>query len=161
MATFLKAGDVISGQEGTATMNVDGVITNMFFVRNLEATFEKNKTEINTLGHRGGQHKTTGWSGSGSMNIFYITSVFRNLALDYAKNGKDVYFDVTIVNEDPTSTVGKQTVVLYNCNLDSVPVAKLDVENTELDEDLDFTFEDFEILDTFKTPELGVRTYGG
>ena len=89
------------------------------------------------------------------MTIYYITSIFRRLAKEYAKTGKDTYFDITIENDDPTSSVGKQTVVLYKCNLDSTILAKLDVDNTELDEDIDFTFEDFDILDSFGNPTLG------
>lgn len=149
---FLRAGDTISGQEGKATANINGIITDMFYLKNLEATFEKTKTEIKTLGKRGTQHKTTGWSGTGSMNIYYVTSAFRKMALKYAKEGKDTYFDITITNEDPTSTVGKQTIVLYNCNLDSIVLAKLDVEADTLDEDVDFTFDDFDILDEFGNP---------
>ena len=70
----------------------------------------------------------------------------------YAKNGKDTYFDLTIVNEDPTSSIGKQTVTLYNCNIDSVILAKLDTDSDSLEEDLDFTFDDFDILDSFGNP---------
>lgn len=152
---YLKAGDIISGREGWATANIDGEIFDMFYIKQLEATMEKNKSGVNVLGHRATQNKTTGWSGSGSMTVYYITSKFRELAQKYARDGVDTYFTITIKNEDPTSTVGKQTVVLYDVNLDSATIAKLDVDNTELDEDYDFTFEDFELLDTFKTPTLG------
>lgn len=149
---FLRAGDTISGQEGKATAKIDGNIQEMFYVKSLEATMEKLKAEIKTLGRRGTQSKANGWSGTGTMNIYYVTSVFRKMALSYAKSGKDTYFDITIVNEDPTSTVGKQTVVLYNCNIDSVILAKLDTEADALDEDIDFTFDDFDILDSFGNP---------
>jgi len=149
---FLRAGDTISGQEGKATAKIDGIITDMFYLKNLEATFEKNKAEIKTLGKRGTQHKTTGWAGSGSMNIYYVTSIFRKMALQYAKTGKDIYFDITVTNEDPTSTIGAQTIVLYNCNLDNTVLAKLDVDADALDEDVDFTFDDFDILDEFGNP---------
>ena len=152
MAGYLHASDIISGQEGKATANINGSIETMFYIKSLEASLEKQKSEIHTLGHRGTQHKTTGWSGSGSMNLYYVSSIFRKLVKDYAKTGKDTYFTITVENDDPTSSIGKQTVVLYNCNLDSVVLAKLDVDNTELDEDIEFTFEDFEILDTFKKP---------
>jgi len=152
---FLQAGDIISGQEGKVTANINGSIEMCAWVKQLTATFEKQKSEIHTLGHRGTQHKSTGWSGTGSMTIYYITSIFRRLAKEYAKTGKDTYFDITIENDDPTSSVGKQTVVLYKCNLDSTILAKLDVDNTELDEDIDFTFEDFDILDSFGNPTLG------
>ena len=72
--------------------------------------------------------------------------------MKYAKEGKDTYFDVTIVNNDPTSTIGKQTVVLYNCNVDSLILAKLNTDAETLDEDIDFTFDDFDILDEFGNP---------
>ena len=149
---FLRAGDTISGQEGKATSVIDGNVQDMFYIKTLEATFDKSKAEVKTLGKRGIQYKGTGWSGSGSMTIYYVTSIFREMALKYAKTGKDTYFNITIVNDDPTSTIGKQTVVLYNCNIDSVILAKLDTDSDTLDEDIDFTFDDFDILDEFGNP---------
>jgi len=149
---FLRAGDTISGQEGKATSVIDGNVQDMFYVKTLEATFEKTKAEVKTLGKRGTQHKGAGWSGAGSMTIYYVTSLFREMALKYAKTGKDTYFNITIVNDDPTSTIGKQTVVLYNCNIDNVVLAKLDTDSDTLDEDIDFTFDDFDILDSFGNP---------
>lgn len=151
---YLRAGDTISGQEGKATAVIDGVVQDLFFVKSLEATFEKNKAEVKTLGHRGVQHKGTGWSGSGSFTMFYVTSLFRKMALKYAKTGQDTYFNITVVNEDAGSTIGKQTVVLYNCNIDSTILAKLDTESDALEEDLDFTFDDFDILDSFGNPVI-------
>jgi len=74
------------------------------------------------------------------------------MAAAFAKTGKDTYFNITIVNDDPTSTVGKQTVVLYNCNIDSVVLARLDTESDVLEDDIDFTFDDFDILDSFGNP---------
>jgi hypothetical protein len=150
--SFLHAADTISGQEGRATANIEGNIQDMFYVKTIEASFTKNKAEIKTLGKRGTQHKGTGWSGEGNMTIYYVTSIFRKMALKYAKTGKDTYFDITLVNDDPTSTVGRQTMVLYNCNLDSTILAKIDTEADALDEDIDFTFDDFDILDEFGNP---------
>lgn len=149
---FLRAGDTISGQEGRATAVIDGNVENLFFIKTLEATFEKTKAEVKTLGHRGVQHKGTGWSGSGSMTLYYVSSLFRKLALKYAKEGKDTYFNATVENNDPTSTIGKQTIVLYNCNIDSTIIAKLDTDSDVLEEDIDFTFDDFDILDSFGQP---------
>jgi hypothetical protein len=151
---FLRAGDTISGQEGKATANIDGNVQDMFFVKSLEATFDKEKVEVKTLGKRGTQHKGVGWSGAGSMTLYYVTTLFRQMALKYAKTGKDTYFDITIINDDPTSTIGKQTVVLYNCNIDSTILAKLDTDSDTLDEDIDFTFDGFDILDSFGNPVI-------
>lgn len=156
---YLKAGDTVSGQEATATMtikNANGTTTieDMFFAKNLEASCEINKTAVKTLGKRGEQHKPNGWTGSGSMDIYYVTSLFRRMAAQYIKTGIPVYFNITVTNEDPASSVGHQTTVLKNCSLDSVVLAKFDVESDVLDESIDFTFDDAEILDEFDTPTL-------
>lgn len=158
--SFLKANDTISGQEAVATMmvkNADGSTTleNMFWAKDLEATAEINKTEVRTLGKRGAQNKPTGWSGSGSLTIYYITSLFRKMALQYIKNGVPVFFDMTITNSDAASSVGAQSIVLKNCSIDSVILAKFDTESDVLDESVEFTFDDAEILEEFVAPTLG------
>lgn len=158
--SYLKAGDTISGQEAAASMLVkapDGStsVENAFWAKNLEATVQVEKTDVYTLGKRGAQHKPNGWSGSGTMTIYYVTSLFRKMALQYIKTGVPAYFDLTVTNNDPGSSVGVQTVILKNCTLDSVIVAKFDVESEVLDESVEFTFDDVDILDEFVNPTLG------
>ena len=65
------------------------------------------------------------------------------------QSGKDSYFDIVVINEDDNAGAGRQTVVLKNCNLDSVVLAKLNVEADNLDEEVSFTFDGAEILDSF------------
>lgn len=149
---MLRAGDTISGSEGKATAIIDGQVVDMFYIKSLEGIMEKQKAEVKTLGKRATQHKTIGWSGSGSMTLYYVTSAFREMALKYANTGQDTNFTITVVNNDPGSTIGKQTSVLYNCNIDSVVIAKLDVDSDSLEEDIDFTFDGFNMLDRFGNP---------
>lgn len=149
---FLRASDTISGQEGRAYARIGSQTEEMFYVKTLEATVEKQKAEVKTLGRRGIQHKATGWSGSGTMTIFYMTSRFRQMMLDYMKTGVDQYFDIEVVNEDPSSTIGAQRVVLKGVNLDSVIMASLDTESEALEEEVSFTFEDVEIAQVFTPP---------
>lgn len=155
MAGFFRAGDAISGQEGRAYATINGRVEEMFYVKTIEATVEKNKAEFKALGRRAVQSKAIGWTGTGSMTIYYATPTFRQMMLDYIKTGKDTYFDMQIVNEDPNSTLGRQTVILRNVNLDSVVMAKLDVDSEFLEEDISFTFDDVEIPDNFAMPTLG------
>lgn len=152
---FMKANDTLSGQEARAYTTIDGQVEEMFYAKNIEATVEKNKADVKTLGNRVTQHKATGWSGSGSMTIYYATSKFRKMMLEYIKNGKDVYFDIQVINEDPTSSLGKQTTVLKNVNLDSIIMAHFDVDSDALEEEISFTFDDVDILDEFNEPTLG------
>ncbi|WP_282938990.1 phage tail tube protein [Paenibacillus sp. RC67] len=153
--SFLKANDTISGQEGRAYATINGQVEEMFYIKKLEGKVEKEKSEVKTLGRRGTQHKAKGWKGSGSMTIYYVTSVFREMMLDYIKKGKDTYFDVQVINEDPSSSVGKQTVVLKGVNLDSVIMALLDTGSDALEEEVSFTFDDVDILDPFGKPIMG------
>ena len=150
--TFLRAGDTISGQEARAIATINGQVIDLFFAKSVEATATKRKSEVRTLGRRGTQNKTVGWSGTGTLNMYYVSSKMRELMLDYIKTGKDVYFTLVVINSDPTSTVGTQTVALYNCNLDATTLAKLDTEADALDESATFTFDDAEMLTKFTNP---------
>ena len=68
----------------------------------------------------------------------------------YMDTGEDVYFEIQISNEDPTSAVGRQTMILMDCNTDGGILAKFDADGDYLDEDMDFTFEDFKMPETFR-----------
>lgn len=149
--TFMKSQDVISGKLGRVYATIDGNIEEMLYVKNIEATIEKQKTEVPVLGKTGVQHKAGGWNGTGSMTIYYATSIFRKMMLDYIKNGRDIYFDLLIENEDPTASIGKQSVVLKGVNLDSITIAKLDVESEILDEEISFTFHDVDMREEFRS----------
>ena len=62
---------------------------------------------------------------------------------------KIIYFDIAITNYDPNSAAGAQTVVLKDCSIDGGILAKFDVDGEFLEEDMDFTFEDFEMPEKF------------
>lgn len=147
--SFMRAEDTISGKHGKAFANINGQNHEMFYLKNLEAKVEKKKTEVPVLGLTGTQHKAGGWSGTGNMTIYYITSMFRRMMIDYAKTGRDTYFDIIIDNEDTTSAAGRQTTILKGVNLNSVIVAKLAVEEEALDEQVDFTFNDIDMPEEF------------
>jgi hypothetical protein len=145
----MRARDTLSAKLAECYVTIDGNRYNFMQAINLEAKFEKNKTEVPILGKTGKGNKATGWSGSGSATFHYNTSVFRELMLQYKKTGEDIYFDIQISNEDPTSAAGRQTVVLVDCNMDGGILAKFDADGDYLDEDMDFTFEDFKIPESF------------
>lgn len=150
MPKTLNSGDTISGREGRAYAKINGNNEELFMVKTIEATVEKAKSEIKAIGRRMTGHKTTGMNGTGSMTLYYLTPLFRSYLKQYKDSGVDLYFDMVIENEDPTSAAGKQTVLLLNCNLDSTVLAKLDGDSDDpMEEDADFTFDDFDILTPF------------
>lgn len=146
----LKSFDPISGKEGVAYAKINGNNEELFFAKTIEATVEKAKSEIKAIGRRMTGHKTTGMSGSGSMTLYYLTPLFRQMVKQYKDTGVDIYFDLVVENNDPSSSAGKQTTLLMDCNLDSVLLTKLDADiDDPLEEDADFTFEDYDILEEF------------
>ena len=149
MATVMKAKDTISGSLAKCFCTIEGNRYNLMQAISLEANFEKNKTEVPILGKTGKGNKATGWKGTGSATFHFNSSIFRMLMKRYKDTGEDVYFDIQVTNEDPTSSVGRQTVILKDCNIDGGLLAKFDADAEYLDEDMDFTFEDFEMPETF------------
>lgn len=146
---ILRAKDTINGTQGTCFAVIDNKRTELMQVKNITATVEKKKTEIPILGVTGKQHKAGGWKGTGKMTVYYVSSIFRSMMLDYIKKGIDTYFEIMVNNEDPTSSTGSQTVLLKGVNLDSIIFTKLDVEKEALEEDMEFTFNDVDLLDKF------------
>lgn len=153
MANVMDSRDAISGSLAECFITIEGNRYNFMQAINLEASIEKNKVEVPILGKTGKGNKATGWSGSGSATFHYNTSIFRELLYRYAKTGQDFYFDMQVTNEDPTSTIGRQTVILKGCNIDGGILAKLDADADYLEEDFDFTFDDFEIPEKFAVLE--------
>lgn len=145
----MNAKDAISASLAECFITIDGTRYNFMQAINLEANFDKTKAKVPILGKTGKGNKSTGWEGSGSATFHYNTSVFRELMLRYKNTGEDVYFDIQVTNEDPTSSVGRQTVILKDCNVDGGILTKFDADADYLDEDIDFTFEDFEMPEKF------------
>ncbi|NFT06839.1 phage portal protein [Clostridium botulinum] len=154
MSNFLNFSDTLSGTEAKGFITVNGRNEELFYAKKLESDAEKTKTTGKTLGSRVEQNKATGWKGTGTLTIYYVTSLFREMMIKYIKTGKDVYFDMTVTNEDATSTVGKQTIVLKKCNFDKVSMAMFDVESEVLEEEMAFTYEDVDLLDKFGKPVI-------
>lgn len=145
----MHAKDTVSASLAECFVTIGDNRYNFMQAISLEASLEKKKTQVPILGKPGKGNKATGWSGSGSATFHYNTSIFRQLLKRYKDTGEDIYFDIQVTNEDPTSSVGRQTVVLKDCNIDGGILAKFDADAEYLDEDMDFTFEDFEMPESF------------
>lgn len=149
MATIMHAKDTVSASLAECYVTIESNRYNFMQAIDLEANFKKSKKEVPILGKTGKGNKATGWKGTGKAKFHYNTSVFRMLMKRYKETGEDVYFDIQVTNEDPTAAVGRQTVVLKDCNIDGGVLAKFDADADYLDEEMDFTFEDFEIPEAF------------
>lgn len=146
----MRAKDSISASLAECFVTIGTRRYNFMQAINFEAKFEKTKSEIPILGKTGKGNKSTGWKGTGSATFHYNTSVFRQMLAQYKDTGEDAYFEIQVSNEDPTSEAGRQTMIFIDCNVDGGILAKFDADSEYLDEDMDFTFEDFKMPEAFK-----------
>lgn len=149
---FLLERDALNGKSGSAVMTVDGENHELFQMKKFNSDAEFQESDFKVVGTTLVQKKTTGVTLTGTMTIYYGSPYFIKLLQDYLKTGKLPYFTLQIVNEDPGTTVGKQTVALYNCKLSKVPVAMLDADSDWLEEEVSFSYTGLEVLDYFNDP---------
>ncbi len=128
---------------------LDGSRINFMQAKNVEAHATKNKVKMPILGQTNKSNKSGGVEYKGKAAFYYNTSIFRALMKKYQDSGEDLYFDMVITNEDATSAVGRQTVILKGCNLDNAIIAKFDAGGDILEDSFDFTFEKFEMPEEF------------
>lgn len=151
MAQTMHSRNAVSAKMAECYITIDGNRYNFMSAINVEVNFEKNKTEVPILGRMNKGHKSTSSSISGSAEFHFNTSIWRELAYRFQETGGDIYFDMQITNEDITaSDIGRQTIILYDCNFDSVTLAAFDADSDDvLTESIDFTAERFEIPEKY------------
>lgn len=150
MSTRMNARDAVSAALAECYVNVDGRRYNFMQAIDVEITAEKIKKEVPILGQVTKGNKSVGLKYKGKAKFHYNMSIFRDLLIRYQDKGEDVYFDMMIVNEDPTSSAGRQTVIAKNCNIDGGLITKFDADGDYLEDEFDFTVERIEMPERFK-----------
>lgn len=150
---LMQGKNSISGSLGRCFMTIEGNRIEFLNVLSVQAKLEKTKKEIAIMGKASKGNKTTGWKGTGTCKLHYNNSRFRELAERYKNTGEDVYFDMVVENDDTSAGVGKQQTILIGCNFNTMILAKIDADSEALDEEFEFTFEDFKIPEKFKDLE--------
>lgn len=155
--SFLLERDALNGKEGKGFMTTaDGRNVEMFAMKKFQTDAEFQESDFKVVGTRLVQKKTTGISLTGSMTIYYGSPEFLKLVQEYLDTGKLPYFTLQITNDDPSSSVGVQTVAYYNVKLQSVPLSILDADTEFLTMDVKFSFTRLEVLSEFVPPaQLG------
>lgn len=147
---IMKGRDTIAAKLAECYITIGSRRYNFMQMIDMEASVEKTKSEIPRLGAVMVGHKSCGMKGKFSGTAHYNQSVLRKALLDYKNTGQDIYFEMQITNDDPSSAAGRQTIIFYDCNTDGGILAKFDADGEYLDEDIEGTFEDFSMPEEFK-----------
>ena len=153
MNQTMHAKDSVSGSSAECFITIKGNRYNFMQIFNFESKMEKTKTEVPILGRRSKGNKATGCKYTFTGTAHYNQSVMRELLYEFKEGGEDIYFDIQVTNEDPTTSIGRQTIIHKDCNLDGGTLAKFDADSEYLDEEISGTFEDWEMPEKFKILE--------
>lgn len=149
MTDTMHARDAISGAQGEAFVTIEGSRYKFANLINLQADMSKVKSQIPIMGKVGKGNKSNGAEYSGSATFHFNTAIFRELLYRYKETGEDIYFDIQVTNEDKSSTVGRNTTILKDCNLDGGIIARLDADAEYLEDTFEFTYEDWDYPEKF------------
>ena len=149
MTQVMMSQDRVAASLAECFITIEGNRYNFMQMIDFEARFEKTKSQIPILGKTGKGNVSTGWNGTFTGTAHYNQSIMRELLLRYKDTGEDIYFDIQISNEDPTSSAGRQTIIHKECNIDGGVLAKFDADGDYLTEDINGTFDDFQMPKKF------------
>ena len=148
--TTMNAKDAVSAKLASCYITSDGNRYLLMQAKNVEVKYDKEKQEVAILGRTTKGNKTNGGKITGSCTIYHNTDIFTEMIAKYQDTGEDLYFDMVITNDDPSSAAGDRSVTISDCNIDGATIASFDAEGEFLEQDIDFTAERFDIAKAFR-----------
>lgn len=145
----MNAKDAVYGSLAECFITIDGNRYNFMSLTEFESMFEVNSKDVPILGKVGKGHKPAGGNGTWKGTAHYNQSIFRKIADQYQKTGVMPYFEIQVTNEDPTSSVGRQTIIHHDCLCGKFTLAKFQAGEDLLEEELSGTFEEFDMPEEF------------
>ena len=121
---YLLAKDTVNGAEGKVFVTRDGKQIEVAGMMNITTYADIQGKEMRVVGTRTIQNKANGAKQTGKGNIYYGTSLWTDMVLEYINTGNMPQFDLQITNDDPSSSVGSQSIAYYGCELTgSIPLS--------------------------------------
>lgn len=150
---YLLAKDTVNGAEGKIFITLDGKNIEVACMKNITTNAEIQGNDMRVIGTRTIQNKANGAKQTGTGNIYYGNNLFIDMVLQYINTGVMPQFDIQITNNDPTTTIGQQTMAYYGCQLTgTIPLSILNDEEAMLNYDFNFTYTRVARLRAFQDP---------
>lgn len=141
--------DAVYGSLAECFITINGRRYNFMSLTEFESKWDVKIVDVPILGKVGMGQKAAGGKGTWSGTAHYNQSAFREMANHYQKTGEMPSFVIQVSNEDPGSTVGRQTIVHYGCLCEKFTLAKFKAGEELLDEELSGTFSSWDMPEKF------------
>lgn len=115
----------------------------------LEAKISIEKKEVKQAGTLAKGYKIVGSDGKGKLKVNKISSYFITKLAGPMKEGKTPTFNIKSTVKDPDLGGAEETVLLKGVIFDELPLINWKTKEL-LEEELSFTFSDFDVLGTVK-----------
>lgn len=145
----LRGRDVLNSNLGTAYLEINGVRRRIFELKEISATINQNKAEVQLINDVLTKHKCLSSNGTGNFTIYSGVPDYSQMIKNYINTHKGLYFVITFEMNDPESTRGRRCVTLYDCLIDQHQLGRLSTDSSVLDETMDFTFDNYNINTDF------------
>ena len=155
--SYLLAKDTVNGAEGKIFLTIDGRNIEVACMRNITTNADIQNNDMRVIGTRTIQNKNNGAKLTGKGNIYYGTNIWTDMVLQYIQTGVMPEFDLQITNNDPTTSIGSQSMAYYGCTLTgTIPLSILNDEEAMLNYDFNFAYTRVARLQAFNDPaQLG------
>ena len=155
---YLLAKDTVNGAEGKVFVTYNGQQIEVAGMKNITTNAEIQGSDMRVIGTRTIQNKANGAKLTGTGNIYYGTPLWTDMVLQYINTGNMPQFDLQITNNDPSTSIGSQTMAYYGCQLTgTIPLSIMNSEEAMLNYDFNFTYTRVAQLQGFNAP----TEYGG
>lgn len=154
MKQYLLERDAVNGKEGSGFATINGEVVEIFRFRNFSFNAQFDEADFKVVGTRKKQKKTTGIQMNWNATIYMGMNNWADIVNTYLKTGQCTYFTLQITNDDPNTTIGKQTILIKECKLTSTDIIKLDADADFLDQSISGTALDFDIIEQFNPPAV-------
>lgn len=145
----MNARDAVSAKLASCYVTIAGNRYLLMQAKEVSIQYDKEKQEVAILGRTTKGNKTNGGKITGSCTIYHNTDLFTDMLAKYQDTGEDLYFDMVITNEDPSSAAGTRSVTISDCNIDGATIASFSADGEFLEQEINFTAERFDIAKAF------------
>ncbi len=155
MSVYLKIEDSVNGKQGEAYITLNGIMRELVGLVKIEAHDTIKERTMNNVGTVKTQSAPSGVEGSGTLTInYWAIKIFAEMVKTYRQTGKMPRFDLTIINDDPGTSIGRRSAGFNGCILTGdVPLASLEASSDDpLTIDISFKYNEYVPGDDFSDP---------